>query len=167
RATRYFMTIPEAVCLILQAAAQGQGAETYVFDMGEPLNIYEMARTISLFSGLTPGKDVPIEFIGLKEGEKITEELWGESETPTPTAHQRIFALSSPDTSPVSILKQIDEFERLLARDDREGLLARVHALFPSFASKHRPLDARPQKDIRQPHLHKGESLERSAVVSG
>jgi FlaA1/EpsC-like NDP-sugar epimerase len=149
RATRYFMTIPEAVCLILHAAAQGQGGETFVFDMGEPLNIYELACTFSLFSGLTPGKDLPIEFVGLKEGEKITEDLWEPSETPKPTAHRRIFALSSPETPIVSVLAQIGEFERLLARDDRDGLLARVHALFPSFASKHRPPDGRTTTELR------------------
>ena len=76
RATRYFMTIAEAVCLILHAAAQGQSGEIFVFDMGKPLNICEIARAFSLFSGLAPGKDLLFEFIGLKEGEKITEELW-------------------------------------------------------------------------------------------
>jgi FlaA1/EpsC-like NDP-sugar epimerase len=152
RATRYFMTIPEAVCLILQAAAQGQGGDTFVFDMGEPLNIYELACTCSLFAGLTPGKDLPIEFVGLKEGEKITEELWDQSEKPKPTAHRRIFVLSNAEAPAVSVLKQIDEFERLLARDDRDGLLTRVHTLFPSFASN---------------HPRQGESSERAAVLSG
>lgn len=158
RATRYFMTIPEAVCLILHAAAQGQGGETFVFDMGEPLNIYDMACTFSLFSGLTPGKDLPIEFVGLKEGEKITEELWEQSETPKPTAHRRIFALSNPEMPVGSVLKQVEEFEGLLARDDREGLIARVHTLFPSFVSTHRPHDDRPKN---------GESIERPTVLSG
>lgn len=167
RATRYFMTIPEAVCLILHAAAQGQGGETFVFDMGEPLNIYEMACTFSLFSGLTPGKDLRIEFVGLKEGEKITEELWEQSETPKPTAHRRIFALSSPETPVVSVLEQLEEFERLLARDDRDGLLARVHTLFPSFASTHRPHDGRPKNELRRPQLDTGESIERPTVLSG
>jgi FlaA1/EpsC-like NDP-sugar epimerase len=166
RATRYFMTIPEAVCLILHAAAQGQGGETFVFDMGEPLNIYELACTFSLFSGLTPGKELPIEFVGLKEGEKITEELWEQSENLTPTAHRRIFALSSAETPVVSMLQQADHFEDLLARDDRDGLLASVHALFPSFASKHQPPDHLPQ-EFRRPHLHKGESVERPPVLSG
>ena len=70
RATRYFMSVPEAVHLILRAAALGKGGETFVFDMGEPLNIYELARTMMLFAGLKPEEDIPIEFIGLKEGEK-------------------------------------------------------------------------------------------------
>jgi FlaA1/EpsC-like NDP-sugar epimerase len=167
RATRYFMTIPEAVCLILHAAAQGDGGETFVFDMGEPLNIYELACTFSLFSGLTPGKDLPIEFVGLKEGEKITEELWERSETPRPTAHRRIFALSSPEAPALSVLPQIDEFERLLARDDRDALLARVHALFPSFASKHRAPDAPPRPEAQKSEPVAGGCSERPALVSG
>ena len=137
RATRYFMTIAEAVCLILHAAAQGQGGETFVFDMGKPLNIYEIARTFSLFSGLTPGKDLLFEFVGLKEGEKITEELWESWETLKPTAHDRIFALSETGGAVTGILKQVDEFEWLLAHGDYEGLLDRCHELFPEFAVGH------------------------------
>jgi len=137
RATRYFMTIAEAVCLILHAAAQGQGGETFVFDMGKPLNIYEIARAFSLFSGLTPGKDVLFEFIGLKEGEKITEELWESWETLKPTTHDSIFEVSDGGTVTTRILEQVDEFERLLARGDYEGLLVRCHKLFPEFAIDH------------------------------
>src|SRR5260370_38122611 len=98
------MTIAEAVCLILHAAAQGQGGETFVFDMGKPLNIYEIARAFSLFSGLTPGKDLLFEFIGFKEGEKISEELlesWG---TLKPTAGVPTFALSHAGSVAVRIL---------------------------------------------------------------
>jgi FlaA1/EpsC-like NDP-sugar epimerase len=156
RATRYFMTIAEAVCLILHAAAQGQGGETFVFDMGKPLNIYEIARAFSLFSGLTPGKDLLFEFIGLKEGEKITEELWESWETLKPTAHDRIFALSEAGRVAPGILEQVDEFERLLACGDYEGLLARCHKLFPEFAIDHGLHPARPDKKTSTPTFYKG-----------
>ena len=138
RATRYFMTIAEAVCLILHAAALGQGGETFVFDMGEPLNIYELARTLSLFSGLTPGKDLKIEIIGLKKGEKIVEELWDESEQPRPTQHKRILAIASTRKASLRILDSIDEFEECLAKGDHEMLLARLHEMFPSFRAGER-----------------------------
>jgi FlaA1/EpsC-like NDP-sugar epimerase len=167
RATRYFMTIPEAVCLILHAAAQGEGGETFVFDMGEPLNIYELACTFSLFSGLTPGKDLPIEFVGLKEGEKITEDLWEQSETPRATAHRRIFAISKPPAPEVSVLGQIEEFNAMLARDDRDALLARVHSLFPAFASTHRAPDGGHTTELPRPVLDKGEPVERPAFAAG
>jgi FlaA1/EpsC-like NDP-sugar epimerase len=155
RATRYFMTIAEAVCLILHAAAQGQGGETFVFDMGEPLNIYEIARAFSLFSGLTPGKDLLFEFIGLKEGEKITEELWESWETLKPTAHDRIFALSEAGRVATGILEQVDEFERLLARGDYEGLLVRCHKLFPEFAVDHSLYSTRSEKKTSTPAFYK------------
>jgi len=139
RATRYFMTISEAVCLILHAATQGQGGETFVFDMGEPLNIYELARTLSLFSGLAPGKDLPIQFIGLKSGEKISEVLWEPWEHPRPTAHKRILVVSSPGAPPGNILARIDELEAQMASGDHEGMLKLILGLFPEFAAKHGP----------------------------
>ena len=166
RATRYFMTIAEAVCLILHAAAQGQGGETFVFDMGKPLNIYEIARAFSLFSGLTPGRDLLFEFIGLKEGEKITEELWESWETLKPTAHDRIFALSEVGKAAPGILEQVDEFERLLARGDYEGLLFRCHKLFPEFAIDHGLHPARPDKKTSTPTLYKGRLTHERATVA-
>jgi FlaA1/EpsC-like NDP-sugar epimerase len=167
RATRYFMTIAEAVCLILHAAAQGQGGETFVFDMGKALNIYEIARAFSLFSGLTPGKDLLFEFIGLKEGEKITEELWESWETVHPTAHERIFALSEAGRVTNGILEQVDEFERLLARGDYEGLLVRCHKLFPEFVIDHGLHATRPDKKASTPSFYKGPlPPERAAFLS-
>lgn len=134
RATRYFMTIAEAVCLILHAAAQGEGGETFVFDMGKPMNIYEIARALTLFSGLSPGKDLPVEFIGLKEGEKINEDLWEEWEKPEPTQHDRILALKQAETWH-GIRRHIDELEALLAHADNMGLIACLHRGFPEFAT--------------------------------
>jgi FlaA1/EpsC-like NDP-sugar epimerase len=168
RATRYFMTIAEAVCLILHAAAQGQGGETFVFDMGKPLNIYEIARAFSLFSGLTPGKDLLFEFTGLKEGEKISEELWESWETLKPTAHNRIFALSDAGRVATGILEQVDEFQRLLAGEDYEGLLVRCHKLFPEFAIDHGLLHpARPDKKSSTPTFYQGRlPHERVAVLT-
>jgi FlaA1/EpsC-like NDP-sugar epimerase len=167
RATRYFMTIAEAVCLILHAAAQGQGGETFVFDMGKPLNICEIARAFSLFSGLTPGKDLLFEFIGLKEGEKIAEELWESWEALKPTTHDRIFEVSDGGRVATRILEQVDEFERLLARGDYEGVLLRCHKLFPEFAIEHSLNPARPDKKTSTPTFYEGElPHERAAFLS-
>jgi FlaA1/EpsC-like NDP-sugar epimerase len=167
RATRYFMTIAEAVCLILHAAAQGQGGETFVFDMGKPLNIYEIARAFSLFSGLTPGKDLLFEFIGLKEGEKIAEELWESWEALKPTTHDRIFEVSDGGRVATRILEQVDEFERLLTRGDYEGLLVRCHKLFPEFAIDHGLHITRPDKKTSTPTFYEGRlPHERAAFLS-
>ncbi len=134
RATRYFMSVPEAVCLILRAAALGRGGETFVFDMGEPLNIYELAKTMMLFAGLKPHVDIPIEFIGLQDGEKITEELWEEWEHPVPSGNARILAIREHNARTRSILAVIENMETLLARGDNDSLLRYLQDSFPEFS---------------------------------
>ena len=89
--TRYFMTIPEAVRLVLEAGHMGQGGELYVFDMGEPVKIYDLAVNLIKLSGLTLGKDIQIVETGLRPGEKLYEELLADGETTKPTHHQQIF----------------------------------------------------------------------------
>jgi FlaA1/EpsC-like NDP-sugar epimerase len=88
--TRYFMTIPEAVSLILQAAAMGQGGETFVLDMGKPIRIQDLAAEMIRLSGHEPGRDIDITFIGLRPGEKLHEDLFHDHENPIGTAHPKI-----------------------------------------------------------------------------
>ncbi|MGB8653020.1 MAG: nucleoside-diphosphate sugar epimerase/dehydratase [Candidatus Acidiferrales bacterium] len=142
RATRYFMSVREAVHLILRAAMLGAGGETFVFDMGEPLNIYELAKTMTLFAGLKPERDLSIEFTGLKEGEKITEELWEEWEAPSRTAIDRILVIAKSNPSAVGVVAKIARLEELLAQDDRAGLLEYVREIVPDFSGGH-PVAAR------------------------
>ena len=89
--TRYFMTIPEACQLILQAACVGQGGELFVLDMGEPVKILDLARDMIRLSGLKPEEDIPIIFSGIKQGEKIAEQLYTTEEIASKTEHSRIF----------------------------------------------------------------------------
>ncbi len=89
--TRYFMTIPEAVRLVLEAGHMGQGGELYVFDMGEPVKIYDLALNVIKLSGLQPGKDIQIVETGRRPGEKPYEELLADGETTKPTHHAQIF----------------------------------------------------------------------------
>ena len=123
RATRYFMSVPEAVHLILRAAALGKGGETFVFDMGEPVNIYELAKTMILFAGLKPDPDVAIEFIGLNGGEKIAEDLWEEWESPAVTEHSRILRIAGGRGAGLEALHCAGVMEAYLQLGDREGLL--------------------------------------------
>ncbi|MEI6315450.1 MAG: nucleoside-diphosphate sugar epimerase/dehydratase, partial [Syntrophus sp. (in: bacteria)] len=88
--TRYFMSIPEAAQLILQAGAMGQGGEVFILDMGKPVKIVDMARDVIRLHGFEPGRDIPIEFIGLRPGEKLYEELITVGEGIMPTSHQKI-----------------------------------------------------------------------------
>jgi len=133
RATRYFMTVREAVHLILRAAALGQGGETFVFDMGEPLNIYELAKTMALFAGHKPERDLPIEFTGLSEGEKIAEELWEAWERPVQTETGKILVISQQNPMARGILTKIGAMEEYLARGDYQGLLDYLQVVAPGF----------------------------------
>jgi FlaA1/EpsC-like NDP-sugar epimerase len=136
RATRYFMSVPEAVHLVLRAAALGSGGETFVLDMGKPLNIYQLARTMLLFAGLAPETDVPIEFIGLRAGEKISEKLWGEGEEAAFTRCNRILAVRPKRARTEAILDDICAMEEFLYQGDVEGLLHFLHNLFPDFCER-------------------------------
>jgi FlaA1/EpsC-like NDP-sugar epimerase len=135
RATRYFMSIPEAVYLILCAAALGEGGETFIFDMGEPINIYQLARTMSLLSGFVPDEEVRIEFIGLREGEKVHEELREEWEEMHSTAHPRLFTVTPTTNFRGDMARMTQHMEQILARRDYQGLLDYINASFPKFAA--------------------------------
>lgn len=136
RATRYFMSIPEAAHLVLRAAALGSGGETFVLDMGKPLNIYELAKTMLLFSGLGPETDIRIEFIGLRAGEKISEKLWGEGEHALLTGCNRILAVRQKKARTEAILDEISAMEELLLQGDAERLVQFLHDLFPDFCER-------------------------------
>lgn len=92
--SRYFMTIPEASSLVLRAGGMGKGGETYILDMGKPILIRELAEQMILYNGFEPYKDIPITVTGLREGEKLTERLYAESETVTPTGYPKIGKLN-------------------------------------------------------------------------
>ncbi|HXG60014.1 MAG TPA: nucleoside-diphosphate sugar epimerase/dehydratase [Planctomycetota bacterium] len=110
---RYFMTIPEAVQLVLQAAALGQGGEIFELDMGPPVRIVDLAEDLIRLSGLVPGRDVRIEFSGVRPGEKLFEELYLQSEKVLPTAHPKVFCLrpggeTGPDPALLQCLGRLD-----------------------------------------------------------
>ena len=134
RATRYFMSTREAVNLILRAAALGRGGETFVFDMGEPLNIYDLAKTMALFAGHTPDKDLPIEFTGLADGEKITEELWEDWEHPAPTDSDRILVVNGVNPLSHGILRHVSAMEEFVRRGEGGPLLAYLRHVVPDFS---------------------------------
>jgi FlaA1/EpsC-like NDP-sugar epimerase len=136
RATRFFMSIPEAVHLILRAAVHGNGGETFVLEMGEPINIYELAKSMSLLAGLAPGKELPIHFVGLREGEKINEELWTDWERPMPSPQKGVYMLEGRDPLADDILSAVDILEHELNANSVPRLIQHLNAIFPSFAEK-------------------------------
>jgi len=125
--TRYFMTIPEAVSLVVQAGAIGGRGQVFVLDMGEPVRIIDLAQNMIRLSGKEPrlpndtattARDVKITFIGSKAGEKIHEELWSEDESVGATTHPKIMRLSRPPVDPDWLAEQLGELERLADEGD-------------------------------------------------
>jgi len=132
--TRYFMTIPEAVQLVLQAAALGAGGEVFVLDMGEQVRILDLARDLISLSGLTPGEDIEIVFTGSRPGEKLYEELFGEGEAPLPTAHDKVFTTHSPSIPDErQLVVGVDLVLNAARRNDSEALCAALRGLIPSY----------------------------------
>ena len=118
--TRYFMTIPEAVELVVQAGAIGGRGQVYVLDMGEPVRIVDLAEKMIRLSGREPHRDIAIEFIGPKPGEKLREELVGDGETVSPTSHEAILLLTRAPVESAWLDAELRELERLV--DDGDTL---------------------------------------------
>ena len=131
--TRYFMTIPEACQLILQAAAVGEGGEIFVLDMGEPILIRYLAEQMIRLSGKRVGQDVSIEFVGLRPGEKLTEELFLEDEMPMPTSHTKLLLARSVTQDVDEIRARINDFAEAVTEFDENRLLNSLRDLVPEF----------------------------------
>lgn len=133
--SRYFMTIPEAVYLVLQAASMENGGETFVLNMGEPIRILDLAEDLIRLSGLEPYRDIEISFTGVRPGEKMSEELW-EAGTPlAKTRHPDIFRLTAESTLlPSSLPQAIDSLLQLAHSGDTEAIIARLDELIPGSA---------------------------------
>jgi FlaA1/EpsC-like NDP-sugar epimerase len=124
--TRFFMTIPEAVSLIVQAGSIGRSGQVFVLDMGEPVSIVELARNMIRLSGKEPDRDVAIEFVGVRPGEKLHEELWGEGESAGETPHPKILAVTRPTIDAGWLEDELAELERLVADGETLELVAKL-----------------------------------------
>ena len=129
---RFFMTIPEAVQLVLQASVIGQGGDVFVLDMGEQIKIVDLARNMIVLSGLVPGKDIDIEFTGLRPGEKLYEELFDESEQTESTAHEKINRAVSP-LAQADLDSWLDQLGTNLLQWNEADLLLQLRRRIPSF----------------------------------
>ncbi|PKN64834.1 MAG: polysaccharide biosynthesis protein [Deltaproteobacteria bacterium HGW-Deltaproteobacteria-15] len=132
--TRYFMTIPEASRLILQAGALGNGGEIFILKMGTPIRIMDMAKDIIQLSGFTPGKDIEIKVTGLRPGEKLHEELITEGEGIVPSEHQDIMVLNTYNLASLKKLqRQIQALVDLAIKGDGEGIKMGLHGIVPEY----------------------------------
>lgn len=131
--TRFLMTIPEAVHLVLLAGAMGEGGEIFLLDMGEPANIAELAKSLIELSGLTPHKDIAIEYIGLREGEKMHEELYWEGENILPTTHKKIRKLSKTSFNYLNYKIHVAKLEHAMEKtiDNETAIFNMMKSMVP------------------------------------
>lgn len=133
--TRYFMTIPEACRLVLEAGCMGKGGEIFIFDMGKSVKIIDLARKMILLSGLEPGKDIEIAITGLRPGEKLYEELLNNSENTLPTHHPKIMIARVAEYEYADVSKDIDALVMLFDGQNNVDIVAKMKKMVPEFVS--------------------------------
>ena len=131
--TRFFMTIPEAVQLVLQAGSQAEGGEVFLFDMGKPVKINDMAEDLIRLHGLTPGRDIKIVYTGLRPGEKLYEELLTSEEGTTSTKHKKIFKARIQPLDEADLKQSLQTLQKTT---DRQILLQTLKHMIPTYKSK-------------------------------
>ena len=137
--TRFFMTIPEAVSLVLQAMSGAKGGEIFVLDMGEPVKIYDMAKKLIKLSGLEPDVDIQIKVTGLRPGEKLYEEILMQEEGLTETKHDKIHIAKPCNVDIKMIINKLDKLQRLVDTNNNENLKEikeTVHEVVPTYKVK-------------------------------
>jgi FlaA1/EpsC-like NDP-sugar epimerase len=145
--TRYFMTIPEAAQLVLQAGAIGRGGEILVLDMGEPVKIMDLVSKLIRLSGLTE-KDVEIAFTGLRPGEKLFEELYDDQETRLPTTHPKIFRAQHRPWNTPCFRAQLDDLFELVNSTD-EAVIGALQAIVPEYTKRELSDDLQPAYEYK------------------
>ena len=131
--TRYFMTIPEAAQLVLQAAATGTGGQIYLLDMGDPVRIVDLARQMITLSGFRPGEDIDIVFTEPRPGEKLFEELRTEGEDLEPTVHPKVLIWKHEPTEWRKIEQTVEQLQSLENCPEREKIVALLQTIIPEY----------------------------------
>lgn len=134
--TRYFMTISEACQLVLEAGAMGKGGEIYIFDMGKPVRISDLAKKMIQLSGLELGKDIQINYTGLRPGEKLFEELLANEENTLPTHHKKIMIAKVKPNAFNEVEADINELLSLFEAQNNEAIVTKMKKIVPEFLSK-------------------------------
>lgn len=132
---RYFMTIPEACQLVLEAGVMGKGGEVFVFDMGEPVRVADLAKKMIQLSGLEPGKDIEIQYTGLREGEKLYEELLGDGENETATYHPKIKIAKLEVQDYKKLNEEIELIHSNLSKSTHVDIVSFLKKEIPEFIS--------------------------------
>lgn len=133
--TRYFMTIPEAARLVLEAGTQGKGGEIFIFDMGRAVKIDDLARKMIRLAGLIPGVDIEVQYTGLRPGEKLYEELLNKQENTLPTHHPKILVAKVREYEYDEVKKEIAALINLSTQADNMALVTKIKQLVPEYIS--------------------------------
>jgi FlaA1/EpsC-like NDP-sugar epimerase len=153
--TRFFMTIPEAVQLVLEAGTMGKGGEIFVFDMGKPVRIASLANQMIKLAGLVPGEDIQIVYTGLRPGEKLYEELLNEKETTLPTHHEKI-KIAKVVTHPYEdVLYDIEELILMGHHEDYIMLVKKMKDMVPEFISNNSQFEKLDNLKMQVKYPHK------------
>jgi len=134
--TRFFMTIPEACRLVLEAGSMGEGGEIFVFDMGDSVKIVDLAKKMIRLSGLELGKDIQIQYTGLRPGEKLYEELLNKEENTKPTYHHKILIANIKTYQIDQVTQSIENFKTALSKQDSFELVGILKATIPEYKSE-------------------------------
>ena len=135
--TRFFMTIPEACRLVMEAATMSTGNQIFVFDMGESVKIDDLARRMIRLAGFIPDEDIKIEYSGLRPGEKLYEEVLATNENTLPTDHSRIRIAKVREYDHTEALAAIDELTRLSREVVIPDMVKLMKQIVPEFVSQH------------------------------
>src|SRR4051812_31784860 len=141
--TRFFMTIPEAVSLVIQAGAIGGRGDVFVLDMGEPVRIIDLAMQMIRLSGKEPERDIEVQVVGSRPGEKLHEDLWGEGEVAEPTQHPKIMRVRGPIVDSVWLQNELAELERLVREGETLETVSRLATMMraPRVVGAPAPVD--------------------------
>jgi FlaA1/EpsC-like NDP-sugar epimerase len=132
---RYFMTIPEACQLVLEAGTMGNGGEIYIFDMGKPVKIIDLARKMIRLAGYIPDRDIKIKIVGLRPGEKLYEELLNNTSKTLPTYHDKIMIAQEIQEEFLGLHENINELIGIAAFFDNDDIVAKMKKIVPEFIS--------------------------------
>jgi len=157
---RYFMTVQEAVHLVLQASAMGKGSEIFVLDMGTPVRIADLARNMITLAGFVPDEDIEIRYTGCRPGEKISEELFIEDESMLPTSHPKIRSYRGRQITLQDLSPWIAELQHLLWQRDSQGVVEHMRILVPEYRASTLAADAaaastKPETVLAPPKLER------------
>jgi FlaA1/EpsC-like NDP-sugar epimerase len=144
--TRYFMTIPEAVQLVIQAGAFAKGGEIFILDMGKPVKIADLARNLIILSGLTPDKDIMIEYTGIRPGEKLYEELLTSEEGSMASKHQLIFVAKPTDLSNLPLTSFLNQLDQLIHQKEKQATIHEIKFLLKQIVPTYQ-VDVQPSKE--------------------